>query len=332
MAKNRKLLGAGLGAGLFGMAFLALKYAVRPPTKVPLPDAISPSIFATKVQHTSCGSIVYHEAGNNASGAPLIFLHSICIGASSYEWSKVYPEFASRFRVLAPDWIGFGESERTEAEMGVSEYVQSLAEFIRGTCGDKPVILVASGFGAGMAAYLAAQHPELVSRLILLTPTGRNDFGARRISLMAKWGNRIPLLSRFRYRNYQSRKTVVRAWLESCVFADPKKITDETVDVFTTCAQQRGAEFAVLNFHAGRLNFDLAARIRQLPQPLTLIWSGSTAFPPLKEGKRLQKIKKNCQLLIVENSGALAALETPEKIIEILNDQFNSGLRIFNAG
>ena len=86
MAPERKLFSAGLGAGLLGAIFVALKYAVRPATKSRVPDTISPAVFKTKVLHTSLGQMVYHESG---SGPTLIFVHGICPGASSFEWSRV---------------------------------------------------------------------------------------------------------------------------------------------------------------------------------------------------------------------------------------------------
>ena len=64
MARQKKLIGMGLGAGLVGAMFVALKYAVRPATKSRVPDTISPSVFRTKVLHTSIGQIVYHECGS----------------------------------------------------------------------------------------------------------------------------------------------------------------------------------------------------------------------------------------------------------------------------
>ena len=126
--KKKKLIGAGVGLGAL---LLALKYAIRRPTKQPVPETISPAIFSTKVQRTSHGQIVYHESG---SGQPLIFIHALCLGASSYEWSKVYPEFAAGYRVLAPDLIGFGESERPDTRMQAADHVRALADFIRATC------------------------------------------------------------------------------------------------------------------------------------------------------------------------------------------------------
>jgi pimeloyl-ACP methyl ester carboxylesterase len=324
--RRKKLIGVGFGLGAI---LLTLKYALRRPTKAPVPDTISPAIFATKVHRTTQGHIVYHESG---SGQPLIFVHGLCIGASSYEWSKVYPEFASDFRVLAPDWIGFGESERPKARLHASDYVRALSEFIRGTCWEEPPILIGSGLGAGLCVHVASQHPELVSRLILATPAGRADFGRTRLSRTAKWIARTPLLNRFVYRNYQSTKSAVRAWLTRAVAADSAAATDEMADVFATCAQQYGADHALLNLHAGRLNFDLEARFKTLAQPVTLLWGDQSVFPPIELAYRLQPAINNCNLVILKNVGAFPALEDAPQVIRTLRHELETDLRIYKAG
>jgi pimeloyl-ACP methyl ester carboxylesterase len=324
----RSYVGVGLGAGLVGALFLALRYAVRKPTKSPVPDTISPAIFATKVVETSLGEVVYHESG---SGQPLIFVHGICVGASSYEWSRVYPRFADRFRVLAPDLIGFGESERPEGKLAAADYVRGLVEFIQRTCGDEPPILVGSGLGGGFCAYLAAQHPELAARLILLMPTGLKDFGREGLPLRSRVVNQSRLLRRFLYRNYEATRGSVRRWLEHGGFSDPSRVTEEMVDVFTTCAQQGGAEHAVFNLRRGRFHFDLAGRLRDVAVPVVLLWSERAEFPPLEWGIRYSETARNCRLLTFSAGGPLAALEQPDLVAETLDSLLHTELRIYRA-
>lgn len=67
-----KGLGMGLGAGLLGAAVVALRARTRPVPQPSLPDIISPSVFARRVQRTTRGQIVYHVSGE---GDPLVFLH-----------------------------------------------------------------------------------------------------------------------------------------------------------------------------------------------------------------------------------------------------------------
>ncbi len=328
MSKKEKLMNVGLGAGLLGGLLLAFQYAIRGPTKLPVPDTISPAIFATKVLHTSHGPMVYHESG---TGRPLIFVHGVSLGASSYEWSKVYPDFAASFQVLAPDLIGFGESARPPAQLNIANYARMLAEFIRATISEETPILIGSGLGAGICVLLADQHPELVSRLILFMPTGSNDFGPQQMALRTKLISRIPLVNRFLYRNQHSTRIGVHAWLAQHGFDDPLKITEETVNVFTTCAQQYGAEHAVLNYYRGRLNFNLENRIKMLTQPVTFLWSDQPGFPPLEWAYRLQKMIPHSNLVVLENVGQFAALEDPAQMSAVLHEQLQGDLRIFKA-
>ncbi len=305
-----------------------MRYAMRRPPQLLVPDTISPAIFATRVLQTPPGNIVYHESG---SGQPLIFVHGIYTGASSYEWSKVYPEFASRFRVLAPDLIGFGESQRPNAKLQIADYVRMLGEFAKATCGQQPPIFIASGLGAGFCVYLASQHPELVSRLILYMPAGRADFGGQGVSLAARLASRAPLLNRFLYRNYYATKPAIRSWLADRAFVRPDLVTDEMVDVLTTCAQQYGAEHSILNFQGGRVGFDLEQRIKMLSQPVTLLWGDQSVFPRLESAYRLQPSIPNCTLRIIENAGSLAALESPSELVEILQTQLDGELGYFKV-
>ena len=317
----------GLGAGVLGAILVALKYAVRPPTKRRVPDSISPAVFVTKVLHTSLGQVVYHESGR---GQPLLFIHNLGFGASSYEWSKVYPAFADRFRVIALDLAGFGESSRRDTEYTAAEYVQMLAEFLRALDGDQPAILVASGLAAGFCAHLAAQHPELVGRLILHMPNGSGDFGAHTLSVRSKVLYRAPLLARFLYRNHLSTRVSITHWLRTAAFLDPALVTDEMADVFTTCAQQPAAEHATLAWLRGALSFDLEACWRALPQPVALLWgeertAESRAVP-------LQRLLPTSTLTIISGVGIMAALEAPASVGAALEEQLRSDLRVLKAG
>jgi pimeloyl-ACP methyl ester carboxylesterase len=303
-----------------GAAFLALKYSIRRPTKLPVPDTISPAVFKTKVLHTTHGEVVYHEAG---TGQPLVFLHNVCVGGSSYEWSKVYPEFANAYRVLAPDFIGFGESARPKKEMYAEDSVRTLAEFIRATC-EQPAVLIGSGLGAGFAVLLAVQYPDLVSRLILMMPTGLTEFGQAHLSFTTRFVSSIPVLNRFIYRNYQATKNSIRSWLMNYGFADGTRVTDEMVDVFTTCAQQYGAENSVLSYYSGRSSFDLESKIQQVRQPLTLLWSEGAAFPPQEWGSRLHQLASGSKLRVVEKAGLLAALEAPHQVAALVRQDLEA--------
>lgn len=329
LARGRKIWGVSLGAGLLGALVLALRYALRPSAKPKLPDAISPAIFATRIFYSSRGQFVYHESGQ---GSSLVFLHGVYAGASSYEWSKVYPLFAETHQVLAVDLLGFGESERPEAALSAADHVRILAELLRAKCGGERAAIVASGLSAGFATILAAQHPDLIHRLILLMPTGGVDSGLRRLAKHYGLFSGIPVVNKVYYRRYLSTRIQVRAWLKSFGFADPEKITDEMIEVLTNCAQQFGAERAIFQWMLGRFNLELEKRLGELSQPVTLVWGDRVVYPPLEWAYRLQPVAKQCSLVVLENTGLLAPLESPVAVAEVLAKELDPTIRIYNAG
>jgi pimeloyl-ACP methyl ester carboxylesterase len=329
LARGRRVWGVSLGAGLLGAFVLTLRYALRPSAKPKLPDAISPAIFATRIFYTSRGQLVYHESGQ---GGPLVFVHGVYVGASSYEWSKVYPHFAGTHQVLAVDMLGFGESERPDVPLTATDHVQALFEFIRAKSGGERASIVASGLGAGFATILAAQHPDLVKRLILLMPVGRAEFGRRRLLRRHALFSRIPLANRTFYRRYLSTRIQIRTWLKSFGFIDSEKITDEMVEVLTNCAQQFGADRAIFQWLARKYDVDLEKRLAELSQPVTLVWGELAVNPPLESGYRLQPVAKQCSLVVLPALGLLAALESPMQVAEALVQELDSTIHIYKVG
>jgi len=285
--RKRKLWGVSLGAGVLGALALAVRYALRPAPKSRLPEVISPAIFATRLLYTSRGQIVYHESGQ---GDPLVFVHGVYVGASSYEWSKIYPHFADRFQVLALDLLGFGESDRSDTMLALPDQVQALLEFVRA------------------------------------------KFGRQRLPNRYRWISKMPLTNRLFYRRYLSTRVQVRGWLKNFGFADPLRINEEVVDVLTNCAQQLGAERVIFQWLSRRFNFDLEERLAGLSQPVTLIWGDKAVYPPLEWAYRLQPIPKQCSLVVLQNTGLLAPLETPEQMVDVLTRELDSRIRVFKAG
>jgi pimeloyl-ACP methyl ester carboxylesterase len=326
---RRRFWGVGIGAGLVGLLVLTIRYALRPPRRSRLPDNIFPAIFATRVIAVGKNQLVYHECGQ---GSPLVFVHGIYPGASSYEWSRVYPHFADRFQVLAPDLIGFGESARPSRPLSASDHAAVLAEFLKAKGDGERATIVASGLGAAIATLVAAQHPELIQRLVLLMPTGLTDRGAKRCLRRGGWISRIPFLKQIYYRQFLATRAQIRAWLATFAFFDANRIDDEMVDVLYSFAHQLGADKAIFQSATSKLQVDLAKRFAELTQPVTLIWSQGAVFPPLRLAYELQQAPQQCSLVLLEDCGMLAPLESPEEVRGVLDRDLEYRIRLYDVG
>lgn len=321
--KRKPVVGVGIGVSLLGALALALRHRTRLAERDRIPDEISPAIFATRVANTSHGDIVYHVCG---SGAPLVFLHGMFLGASSYEWSKVYTRFAMDREVLAPDLIGFGESERPSTPLDAEQHVESLAEFLRAVCpAGQPAILVASGLTCQIALLLAARHPELVARLVLFLPTRLQESGqAQMMGLVS--GSVIPGIGRFIYQRHTSRMPFIRAWLSRTGYANPENLAEETIDVLASSAQQYGAEHAILSLLKNRKKFDASPRLADVHAPAHILWPAKAQGFPLAEATGLCRQLPKTSLEVLNDCGAFAPLETPETLIRSLTHWLNGDL------
>ncbi len=319
--RKKPAIGLGLGVGLLGAVVLAVRYGMHRAARMPIPDTISPAIFATRVCQTSHGEIVYHTSG---AGDPLVFLHGIYPGASSYEWSRVYPEFAIGHEVIAPDLVGFGESERPRRGLDADDHVRALADLLYSICGNRHAVIVASGFGAAIALKLSVQHPEMVSRLILFAPVGL-DSELRRMPFGMSALVRVPVLNLFVYRNYFARKPFLRGWLTRIGFADPARVTDEIVDVFATCASQYGAEHAMFAFLRGRLLYDVRTQLPRVTQAVTVLWPDLPERFPQEFPARLQRAIPHCRIVSAGAVGATGALEAPDVLLKLIESELAGG-------
>ncbi|MUG72274.1 alpha/beta fold hydrolase [Paenibacillus validus] len=112
----------------------------------------------------------YHEAGH---GEPLLFIHGSGPGVSAWAyWRQVFPVLSDKYRLYAPDLLGFGESEKPKlTPYGVDVWVQQLIAFIE-TKEIGPLSIIGNSLGGAIALHLAVQRPDLVKKLVLMGSAG----------------------------------------------------------------------------------------------------------------------------------------------------------------
>lgn len=111
-----------------------------------------------------------HDLG---SGAPVLLLHGSGPGVSAYaNWRLVMPELSAARRVIAPDLVGFGFTDRPQAyRYGLEGWVAHALGVMDALQLDR-VDLVGNSFGGGLALAMAIRHPQRVRRLVLMGSVG----------------------------------------------------------------------------------------------------------------------------------------------------------------
>jgi len=118
--------------------------------------------FEKHVRQVQGKRIAYVEEGQ---GDPIVLLHGN--PTSSYLWRNVIPQLTGRGRVIAPDLIGQGDSEKLPASDGPGRYsfevaYDYLAGLLEAIGADDRVTLVIHDWGSALGFHWAQQHPQAV--------------------------------------------------------------------------------------------------------------------------------------------------------------------------
>ena len=283
-----------------------------------------PQGFSQQSIQTHLGYIVYYTNNrppwNITSGdrKSLVFLHGLGGGSSAYEWSKVYPAFADRYQILAPDLLGWGRSAHPQRNYRPEDYITTIEKFIEYTC-NEPVTVIASALTAAFTIRAAIARPELFKSLILTTAAGLNEFSKYQENFFTQLAG-TPIIDRLLYSTGVATSFGIRNFLEQRQFAKKERISDELVEAYLQSAQQHNAEYAALSFVRGDLCFDLTQYIEGLTTPTAMIWGRASEYTGPDVGYLLQKMNSNAIRIVYQLSdvGFTPQLELPGVMVGLI--------------
>jgi pimeloyl-ACP methyl ester carboxylesterase len=113
------------------------------------------------------GPVHYVDYGGPGSGPLLVLVHGL--GGSLASWADIAPELTRTNRVLAIDLAGFGRTRGSGLSASLPANRDLLHRFLVQVAG-RPAVLVGHSMGGTIAATQAAQHPETVTGLVLISP------------------------------------------------------------------------------------------------------------------------------------------------------------------
>ena len=102
-------------------------------------------------------------------GPSLLLIHGI--GDSSDSWRPVLEGLALDHRVIVPDLLGHGRSEKPRADYSIGAYANGMRDLLTVLDVDR-VTVVGHSLGGGVAAQFAYQFPERCERLVLVGSGG----------------------------------------------------------------------------------------------------------------------------------------------------------------
>ena len=110
--------------------------------------------------------VAYREAG---AGEALLLIHGMA--GSSATWRAVLPQLSKKYRVVAPDLFGHGESAKPRGDYSLGAFAVSLRDLLD-DLGIGRATVVGHSLGGGVAMQFTYQHRDYCDRLVLISSGG----------------------------------------------------------------------------------------------------------------------------------------------------------------
>lgn len=107
--------------------------------------------------------IAYLDAGD---GPPVVLLHGF--GGSMWQWEYQQAALSANLRVITPDLLGSGLSDKPDLDYTPDELLDFLVEFLN-ALQIRRAALIGNSMGAGLAVGMALDHPDRVTSLVLIS-------------------------------------------------------------------------------------------------------------------------------------------------------------------
>lgn len=234
------------------------------------------------------------EAGVG-NGPALVLIHGFIV--NHQEFDEVIDHFATRFHVIAPDLPGFGESEKpnpTRYAYGVESFAEAVADLIAAFDVGRAHVLGHS-MGGAVALSLAANHAELVQRLVVVDPLSYafpRDFKSRLPFL--------PVIGPIVFKQLYGR-AMFRAYFRDDVFSPgfevPLARIDEHYDRFNTPAARESAYATLRTMPDTRT---VVARLGRITAPTLVVWGRGDKMFPVALAQRLAREIQNASLEVMD--------------------------------
>jgi pimeloyl-ACP methyl ester carboxylesterase len=299
-----------LGAGYLGLAAWNGR-VYRQTRRLDYPQPLEGE---TGIYDWPAGRIYYTRRGQRE---PVLLVHGIYAGADSHDYIQVFGPLSERYRVYAYDLLGFGHSDRPDVRYSGALYVRLMEDFIRDVIG-RPVTVIANSLSGSHAIVAAAEAPELIRRLLLITPDGTTTQSVQPGALANGANvafNLLPDLGEG-VRNLIATRASLRWYLRNMAYYDPQKITAERIEYGYRSSHQPGAEHALIAFVTGRLNVPVDDALPRTTQPLSLFWGREARVSPLSEAAMFLALRPDARLEVFERTGLDLLSERPQEFLQ----------------
>jgi len=246
----------------------------------------------------------YRDEGPRDDAEPIVLLHGT--SASLHTWDGWTDALKGQRRVIRMDLPGFGlTGPMPDNNYQLTRYVEFVIALMD-KLGVQKAVLAGNSFGGNLAWKVAADHPQRVSKLVLVDAAGY-PYDAKSVPIgfkIAQIGALKPLMQ----------NTLPRSMIESSVrnvYGDPAKVTPELVDRYFELTLRAGNRAALRERFAQSPGGQHVEQIPTIRQPTLIIWGGQDRLIPPDNADHFQRDIAGSRIAMFDGLGHVPHEEDP---------------------
>ncbi|BAY84212.1 alpha/beta hydrolase fold protein [Calothrix parasitica NIES-267] len=257
------------------------------------------------------------------SGPLMLMLHGF--PEFWYSWRYQIPEFASDFKVVAPDLRGYNDSDKPASQSAyvMNELVRDVEGIIRGL-GYEKCVLVAHDWGGGIGWSFAYNYPQMVERLIIMNcphPAKFSEGLRTPQQLLRSWYMfffQLPAIPEL-FLQSQDYQFIENAFKGMAI--KKSAFSREDINAYKDAAAKRGALTAMINYYRNILGSPMLNQNSSILEvPTLMIWGEEdTAL-----GKELtygtEAYVRDFQIKYIPNCSHWVQQEQPESVNQYMRE------------
>ncbi|MBV0925484.1 alpha/beta hydrolase [Halomicroarcula limicola] len=262
--------------------------------------------------------IHYRETGD---GRSVVLLHGGIIDAAHVSWPQVENRLAPEYHVVAPDMLGYGESELADRSYSIPGHAEVIAGFLdRLDLG--PVTLVGLSLGGGVAVQLALDRPDLVETLVPIDPFG---LGRELPNGLLSYGlARVQVCNKLAIAAFRRSRRLTRASLDGVVY-DLDSLSESAVDAVYREVKRPTAGAAFRRFREaevtrGGYRTTFTDRFDDLSVPTRLLHGAHDELFPVAWAERAADRIPDAELHVLDDCAHWAPREDPDAVAAHIED------------
>lgn len=259
------------------------------------------------------------DEGPRDDPEPVVLIHGT--SASLHTWDGWTAALQGQHRVIRMDLPGFGlTGPAPDHDYSMARYADFIVALLD-QLGVRRAVLAGNSLGGGIAWRTAVQHPERVSRLVLVDASGY-PLQSTSVPLgfrLARIGWLKPLVSRLLPRR------MIASSVRN-VYANPDKVTPELVDRYQELTLRAGnRESLTQRIQLLKTDGQDAGLIARIRQPTLILWGAQDQLITEPSGQRFHHDIAGSQYVVLDGLGHVPHEEDPARSVAVVQQFLATG-------